>query len=175
MSKRILLFILSLPLLALPACTHRLSLYSVDGEKLSGRWRFARENTGLVQVIGSNGEVLNGKFVNVGRAAFVDRYQKTFGSGSIRVDGPDVSSYGNAFAGIFGSSGVLTDSAYGETFNPALGKPEVEVTGPLFYWIASLRSDGNTTLECFFIGSSYTGRGFGRCKSDTGKDYSLEF
>lgn len=175
MSQGIGLISLAMSLFVLSACVHSLSLYSMDGEKLSGRWRFSRENNGVVEVTGSNGEVLNGKFATVERATFVESYQKTFGTGSIRVDGPDLSSYGNSLAAIFGSSAALTDSAHGETFNPDSDKGDIGVNGPLFYWIASLRGDRKATMECFFIGSSYTGGGFGRCKSHTGKEYSLEF
>lgn len=173
--KRVVFVPLALSLFILPACIHGLSMYSMDGEKLSGRYRFARENTGLIQVTGSDGEVLNGKFVNVGRATFVESYQRTFGVGSIAVDGPDISPYGNAFGGIFGRSYALTDAARGQTFNSAAGSSETVVRGPLFYWTVSLRGDRGTTMGCYFIGSSYTGRGFGRCKSNTGKEYSIEF
>jgi hypothetical protein len=150
-------------------------MHSRDGEKLSGKYRFAREDTGLIQVINSDGEILDGNFIRVGRAAFVESYEKTFGRGSIAVDGPDVSRYGNAFGGMFFSSSALSDSAHGETFNSASGKSEIVVKGPLFYWTASLRGNRGSTMECYFIGSSYTGHGFGRCMSRTGKEYSVEF
>lgn len=173
--KRLIFLPFALCLWVLPACSHSLSMHSMDGEKLSGRWRFARADTGLIQVTGSAGEVLNGKFVRVGRPTFIQSYEKTFGSGSIAVDGPDLSSYGNAFGGIFVGSYSLTDAAYGESFNSVSGNSGTAVSGPLFYWIASLRSDRETTMGCYFIGSSYTGHGFGRCKSHSGKEYSVEF
>lgn len=173
--KRFTFLPFALCLWVLPACSHGLSMHSMDGEKLSGRWRFARADTGLIQVTGSGGEVLNGKFVRVGRTTFIQSYEKTFGSGSIAVDGPDFSSYGNAFGGLFVGSYALTDAAYGELFSSASGHSGTTVSGPLFYWIASLRSDRETTMGCYLIGSSYTGHGFGRCKSDSGKEYSVEF
>ncbi len=150
-------------------------MHSRDGEQLSGRYRFAREGAGLIQVIGSDGELLNGNFVRVGRTTFTESYEKTFGRGSIAVDGPDVSRYSNAFGGLFFSSSALTDSAYGETFNSASGKSEIVVKGPLFYWTASLQGDRGSSMGCFLVGSSYTGHGFGRCKSRIGKEYSVEF
>jgi hypothetical protein len=169
--KRIFLFPLSL--LILSACVHSLTIQGGDGEKLSGRYRFTREDTGLIQVIGSNGEVLSGGFLRVGRSSFVDSYKKTFGSGTIVVDGPDLPAY--TFGGLFGNSYALTDAAYGEAFSDLSGNSAILVKGPLFYWTASLRGDKGTTMGCYFIGSSYTGHGFGRCKSHTGKEYSSQF
>ena len=32
-----------------------------------------------------------------------------------------------------------------------------------------------SVLGCYLIGSSYTGNGFGRCKSQSGKEYELIF
>jgi len=150
-------------------------MHSRDGEKLSGQYRFAREGRGMIQIAGSGGEILNGKFVTVDRQTFIVNYEKTFGSGSIAVDGPDLSPYGNAFGGIFGNSSTLVDAAYGETFNSASGNSTKAVSGPLFYWTASLSGERGTIMGCYLIGSSYTGRGLGRCKSQTGKEYSVEF
>lgn len=162
-------------LFVLSACVHTLGLHSRDGEKLSGSYRFAREDTGLVRVLGAEGEVLNGKFVRVERRTFIESYEKIFGRGSVAIDGPDISAHGNAFGGVFGSSYLPTDTAYGETFNSASDNSETVVKGPLFYWTASLLGDRGTTMGCYFIGSSHTGHGFGRCKSQTGKEYSVEF
>jgi hypothetical protein len=169
--KRILALLLLLVMAS--ACVHSLSMSSSDGEELSGRYRFARENTGLIEVIGSDSEILRGKFVRVGRGSFVDLYQQTFGSGSITVDGPDLPA--SAFSSLFGSSYALTDPAYGETFDNVSGNSEILVKGPLLYWMGSLRGDKGTIMGCYFIGSSYTGHGFGRCKTHTGKEYSARF
>jgi hypothetical protein len=174
-NNRFIFASLLVSLLVLPACAHSLRMHSQDGDELSGHYRFARENTGLIRILDSSGELLAGNFVTVGRATFVENYTKTFGNGSITVDGPDVSAYGNAFRGVFGSSHTIADSASGETFNSASGNSETGVRGPLFYWTASLRGDKGTTMGCYFIGSSYTGHGFGRCKTHTGKEYSAEF
>jgi hypothetical protein len=168
---RPLLVVLALAVLVLSGCVYSLSMHSMDGEKLNGRYRFAHEDTGLIQVIGSDGEILAGPFVRVGRTSFIESYRKTFGGGSIAVDGPDISAHGNVFSGILAGSSTLADFAYGETFN----KSRIFVKGPLFYWTASLRGDRGTTMGCYFVGSSYTGSGFGRCKSHAGKEYSAEF
>ena len=161
--------------LFLSCCAQRVILYSVDGESWQGKWRHARDETGLMQISGSAGEILVGTFKPVSRRAFFERYEKTFGTGAIAADGPDVSGFGNAFAGMLGGSNTLLDVAYGENFNPASGKSTQRVAGPLFYWTANLQGDRKTTMHCFLIGSAYTGHGLGRCKGTTGKDYTVEF
>ena len=166
---------LAISLLVLAACVHSLTLQSRDGEKLSGRYRFGTDDSGLIQITGPGDELLNGRFVRVARATFVKNYEKTFGQGSIAVYEPDAADYGIPFAGVFGSSSVLTDVAHGETFNKGAGKSEVTVRGPLFYWTASLQSKRGATMECYLIGSSYTGHGFGKCKSESGHEYSVDF
>ena len=166
---------LAVSLVFLSACVHNLSVHSKDGQKLSGRYRFAADDAGLMQIWGLEGEVLNGRFARVPRTTFVESYEKTFGRGAIAVYGPDAAAYGNPFAGVFGNSSALSDVAHGETFDSEAGKSEVTVRGPLFYWTASLRGSRGTTMGCYLIGSAYTGHGFGKCKSDAGHEYSVEF
>jgi hypothetical protein len=161
-------------LLMSSACVHKLTLQSADGEKLQGRYRFARENTALVDISGSDGEVWSGKFAGVARVFFIESYEQVFGRGSITLDGPDVSAYGNAFAGMVGSSYALTDSAF-EVTATGPGTVRNRVTGPLFYWTAVLNGNRGTTMNCYLIGSSSTGGGFGRCRSHVGKEYTVEF
>jgi len=173
--KQLIGISLALSMSVLLSCAHSLSMRSSDGEQWSGKYRFARENTGLIQVTVQDGEVLVGKFVTVGRATFVESYRNTFGSGSVTVEGPDVSGYGNPFGSAFGNSRVLADFAYGETLDSTSGNSETRIQGPLFYWTASLQGDRGATMGCFFIGSSHTGHGFGRCKSHTGKEYTAQF
>lgn len=167
--------LLVLSLMILTSCVNRLTMHSLDGERLDGKWRFAREGSGLIQVAGSAGELLVGTFDPVPRPMFLEGYQKTFGGGTIDTDGPDVSAFGNAFAGILGNSNALGDVAYGENYNSASGKSAHVVMGPLFYWTANLQDDKRTTMQCFLIGSSYTGHGLGRCKGAAGKEYTVEF
>jgi hypothetical protein len=150
-------------------------MHALDGERLDGRWRHAREGKGVVQVHATGGEVLVGTLQPVPRRAFFEDYQKIFGGGTINADIPDLSEFGNPFAGMFGNSTVLVDTAYGENFNAALGKNVHVVKGPLFYWTAYLQGDKRTTMQCFLIGSSYTGHGLGRCKGAEGKEYTVEF
>jgi len=110
-------------LLILNSCVNQLTMHARDGERLDGKWRFAREGSGLIEVEGSAGELLVGTFNPVPRHIFFDGYQKAFGGGTIDADGPDVSGFGNAFAGVLGNSNALMDTAYGENYNSAAGKP----------------------------------------------------
>lgn len=161
--------------ISLTACTHPLIMHSRDGESLFGRWRFARQGTGLIQVVAVDGEVLVGAFEPVPRRVFFENYQNTFGGGSIDADAPDLFAYGNVFGGLLGSSSTLVDVAYGENYNKSAGAPFQAVRGPLLYWTANLQGDRRTVMRCFLIGSSSTGRGLGRCKGRTGKEYTVEF
>jgi hypothetical protein len=161
--------------LILVSCVNRLTMHSLDGEKLVGRWRYAREGSGLLQVNGPTGELLIGTFKPVPRRIFFERYQMTFGDGTIEADGPDLAAFGNAFGGMFRGSSPLVDAVYGENYNATSGKTSQVVMGPLFYWTANLQGDKRTTMQCFLIGSSYTGHGLGRCKGTEGKEYTVEF
>ena len=113
-----------------------------------------------------------GKVFRVERATFIEGYQNTFGQGAIAVDGPEVSFSGNGFSGIFGNSSALKDAAYGQTSGGAPGGRLV--TGTLDYWTASLHGDNGTTMGCYFIRSTYTAQGLGRCKNHAGKEYDAE-
>ncbi len=162
-------------LATLSACIQPMTMYSLSGERLEGKWRYARDNSGLIQVMGPAGETLVGSFKPVSRRMFFDRYEKIFGSGTVMADGPDVSAFGNAFAGMLGGSKTLVDAAYGENFNPAADKSSRIVAGPLFYWSANLQGDKRTTMHCLMVGSAYTGHGLGKCKETSGTEYTVEF
>jgi hypothetical protein len=168
------IFILLSVFLSLHGCVYRMSMRSADGESLTGRYRMAGDDTGLIQVMVPGGEVLNGRLLRIARASFIDGYQKTFGKDSIAVDGPEVFFAGNAFGSIFGNSSALADAAYEEPLDRASGAPGKLVSGPLYYWTASLQGDRGTSMGCYFIQSSYTARSLGRCKSHSGKEYSAE-
>jgi hypothetical protein len=161
--------------LLLSSCVHRLTMHARDGERLDGRWRFAREGTALIQVFGSDGEVLVGMLTPVARGVFLKNYQQTFGAGSIDTAGPELSSYGNAFWSSPGTSNTLADVVYGEAFDSAAPDSARVVTGPLFYWTANLQGDKRTVMQCFLIGSSHSTRGLGRCKGSAGKEYTVRF
>ena len=76
----------------LTACVHPLTMHSQDGHRLDGRWRFAREGGGLIQVFSSDGEILVGALKPVDRRIFFESYPKVFGRGAIDAEGPDLSS-----------------------------------------------------------------------------------
>ena len=161
--------------LLVPGCIHNLRLRSAGGETLHGKYRFARENTGLIQVKRANGELLSGSFAEVSRTAFVESYEKTFGSGSITVAGLDKSPYGHLTGGLFPGSYGLTGLAYREMADEKGTNSATVLKGPLFYWTALLQGDRGTSMDCYFIGSSYTNHGFGSCKSRTGEEYRADF
>ena len=89
--------------LLVSACVHPMSMVSLEGEKFSGRYRFGREGTGLMQIYGPDNEVLIGRFIRVDRTVFAQDYEKAFGRRTIETDGPDLSRHGNAFGGLLGN------------------------------------------------------------------------
>jgi len=156
------------------ACSHPLSMVSSDGEKFSGRYRFGREGTGLMQIYGPGNELLIGRFIRVDRTVFVQDYEKAFGPRTIEADGPDLSRHVNAVGGLLGNFSTFHETAYAEPSQSTAGQPK-SVSGPLFYWTAFLQGDRRSVLGCYLIGSAYTGRGFGRCKSQSGKEFHVDF
>jgi hypothetical protein len=169
------MFFLLLLLPGLSACTNHVSMVSADGETWTGRWRYSRGDNGLMHFLAPDGEILIGAFTRVQRSVFVEGYEKTFGGGTIALDGPDLSSYGNAFAGFLGVQTPFSETAYAEPLAGATATTGNAVSGSLFYWTASMQGDKRTSMQCFFIGSSHTGHGIGRCRGPTGKEYLVEF
>lgn len=157
------------------SCVHRLTMHARDGEKLDGRWRFAREGGGLIEVVGRDGEVLIGALKPVARGTFFENYRQAFGSGSIAAEGPDLSVYGNGLWSPPGSTNALVDMAHGENFDPAAKRSHSVISGPLFFWTAMLEGDRRSQMHCFLIGSARSARGLGRCKGSGGKEYTVEF
>lgn len=173
--KRWSLFALLIATLALSACSHPMSMKAPDGATYGGRYRFARGDDGLMQIYGPENEVLIGRFSRVGRTAFVESYEKVFGRGTVELDGPDLSRHAGSLGGVIGLGASFHETAYADPVAAAQGRPTKSITGPLFYWVASLQGDRRTVLGCFLIGSSYTGGGFGRCKSQSGREYNIDF
>jgi hypothetical protein len=168
---------LSLALAALffSACSYPMSMTSLEGEKFSGRYRLGRDDSWLMQIHGPENEVLIGRMIRVDRTVFAQDYEKSFGRGTIDMDGPDLSRHSSAFGGLLGRSSAFHETAYAEPSDSSSGLAGKSVSGPLFYWLASLQGDRRLALGCFLIGSAYTGHGIGRCKSQSGKEYSVEF
>lgn len=170
-----LYFGLALALLMISGCAHQMTMKSPEGLTYDGRYRFGREDGGLMQIYGPENEVLIGRFSRVSRTGFVESYQKTFGPGTIELDGPDLSRHAGSLSGVIGPTSGFHETAYADPMAAAQGRPTKTISGPLFYWVASLQGDRRTVLGCFFIGSAYTGSGFGRCKSQSGQEYNIDF
>jgi hypothetical protein len=167
--------LLALAALLISACSYPMSMTSLEGEKFSGRYRLGRDDSWLLQIHGPENEVLIGRMIRVDRTVFAQDYEKSFGRGSIDMDGPDLSRHSGAFGGLLGRSSAFHETAYAEPADKSLGQVGQSVSGPLFYWLASLQGDRRLALGCFLIGSAYTGHGIGRCKSQSGKEYLVEF
>ena len=161
--------------LGLSSCSYPVTMSSVQGDRFVGLYRYGREDSGVMQIQGPENEVLVGRFVRVDRTIFAEGYEKTFGRGTIEVDGPDLSRHGNSFGGLLASSTALHETAYTDAGAGFAGQPTRTVSGPLFYWTASLQGDRRSVLGCYLIGSFYTGNGFGRCKSQSGTEYRVDF
>lgn len=166
---------LGLALSLLGACSYPMSMVSSEGVSYGGRYRFGREDSGLMEIYGPENELLIGRFARVGRTAFVESYEKAFGRGTIELDGPDLSRHAGSLSGVLGPTSGFIETAYADPAAAAQGRPTKTITGPLFYWVASLQGDRRTVMGCFLIGSSYTGSGFGRCKSQSGLEYNVDF
>ena len=159
----------------LAACSHPMTMKSSEGVSYDGRYRFGHDDSGLMQIYGPGNEILVGRFARVGRTAFVESYEKSFGRGTIELDGPDLSRHAGSLGGVMGPTSGFHETAYADPVAAAEGRPSKSITGPLFYWVASLEGDRRTVMGCFLIGSNYTGGGFGRCKSQAGHVYHIEF
>jgi hypothetical protein len=162
-------------LMMLSGCSHQMTMKSLEGVTYDGRYRFGRDDSGLMQIYGPENEILIGRFVRVGRTHFVESYEKTFGRDTIALAGPDLSRHAGSLGGVIGPTSGFHETAYADPAAAAEGKPTKSISGPLFYWVASLQGDRRTVLGCFLIGSSYTGGGFGRCKSQSGQIYDVDF
>jgi hypothetical protein len=173
--KRLRRWLVVIMAILFSACAHPMIMISPEGEKFTGRYRFGREGTGLMQINGPDNEVLIGRFIRVDRTIFIQAYEEAFGRGTIEADGPDLSRHGSSLGGLLGSASVFHEMAYAEPTKGVTTQPSQSVSGPLFYWTASLQGDRRLVLGCFLIGSAYTGHGFGRCKSQTGKEYRVDF
>lgn len=164
-------FFSTIAALLFSGCVHSVTMRARDGEKLDGKWRFAREGSALMQVFGRDGEVLVGVLTPVARQTFLEGYQSVFGKGAIAAEAPDLSAYGHSFWALPGTANPLAESAFGESFDAA-GQT---VAGPLFYWTANLQGDRRSSMNCFLIGSSHSASGLGRCKGTGGKEYTVQF
>ena len=95
-----------------------MTMKSSEGVTYDGRYRFGREDSGLMQIHGPENEVLLGSFDRVGRTAFVENYEKAFGRGTIELDGPDLSRHGGTIGGVLGSTSGFHETAYADPPRP---------------------------------------------------------
>lgn len=161
--------------LLVSACVHKVTLHGRDGELLEGNWRHAREGNGLIQVLAPDGERLAGTLTAVPRGSFLQQYTAVFGANSINAEGPDLSSYGHGLWVPPGNSNALAEAVQGESFAAGSAPAARTVSGPLFFWTATLLGEKQRVMQCFLIGSSHSARGLGRCKGPAEKEYTVEF
>ena len=149
-------FLLSSCALIIYLTPHPITLYSLDGEVLKGEYVFTGRMKGNVKVTRiPGGEVLTGEFTSVDNTTFSQGYSQSFGRAFGSASGPTGSAFGSAQA-----------SAYGQSVNVT--------TGGQFQGMGILTGEG-TVIQCFYVGSMRTNNGFGKCKSNKGKEYDLQF
>lgn len=150
-------------LLALSSCAvvnyvtpHPITIYSLDGEVLKGEYSFTGRMKGTVKATRTqDGEKLTGNFISVDDTTFSSSFSQTFGT-----------AYGTAYA-----PGVtVLGSAYGS----ASGNSWTRTTGGRFHGMGVLTGN-DTVMQCFYMGSMRTNNGIGKCKSNHGKEFDLQF
>jgi hypothetical protein len=133
-----------------------ITIYSLDGEVLKGEYSFTGSMKGVVKVTrAQDGEVFEGNFTSVDDTTFSTSYGQAFGS-----------AYGTANA----PGGTVLSNAYGS----ARGSTFTQTTGGRFNGMGVLTGRG-TVMQCFYMGSMRTSNGIGKCKSNHGKEYDLQF
>jgi hypothetical protein len=135
---------------------HPITLYSLDGEILKGEYTFTRRMKGNVKVARPDtGEVLTGEFTSVDERTFAYSYNQAFGRAFGTVFGPAGTAMGSAQASASGYSWGVSDSGRFQGMGFLHGQTIV--------------------MQCFYVGSTRTNNGIGKCKSSQGKEYDLQF
>jgi hypothetical protein len=135
---------------------HPITLYSLDGEVWKGEYVFTGSMKGTAKVTKSTGgEMLTGQFTSVDNTTYSHGFSRVFST---------------AQASAYGAGGLITGSGTSSDFGHSLTR----TTAGQYQGIGVLTGE-NIVIECFYIGSMRTGNGFGRCKSNQGKEYSLQF
>jgi hypothetical protein len=150
-------------LVLLSSCTvitymtpHPITIYSLDGEVLKGEYNFSGRMKGTIKVARvQDGEVFTGEFTRVDDTTFSTSYGRVFGS-----------AYGTAY----GPGGMTIGSTHGS----ATGSSRTRTTAGRFHGMGVITGK-ETVMQCFYIGSMNTNNGIGRCKSNQGKEYDLQF
>jgi hypothetical protein len=135
---------------------HPITIYSLDGEVLKGEYTFTGRMKGAVKVSRTqDGEVFEGNFTSVDDTTFSTSYGQAFGS-----------AYGTAYA----PGMTVLSNAYGS----ASGNSWTTTTGGRFHGMGVLTGK-DTVMQCFYMGSMRTNNGIGKCKSNHGKEFDLQF
>jgi len=100
-------------------------------------------------------EVLTGEFTSVDERSFSYGYSQAFG---------------RAFGTAYGPCGTATGSA---TANASGYGWRVSDSGR-FQGMGFIRGP-HTVMQCFYMGSTRTNNGIGKCKSSEAKEYDLQF
>ena len=135
---------------------HPITIYSMDGEVLKGEYSFTGRMKGTVKATrAQDGEMFEGNFTSVDDTTFSTSYSHAFGSAYSTANTPGT---------------TVLSSAYGS----ATGNTWTRTTGGRFHGMGVLAGK-DTVLQCFYMGSMRTNNGIGKCKSNHGKEYDLQF
>lgn len=125
-------------------------------EVLKGEYVFTGRMKRNVKITKSpGGEILTGEFTSVDNTTFSRGFSQNFGSGFGSATGPGGTAFGSA-----------QGSGYGQSWNVTTGG-QYQGTG--------IVSGGGLAIQCFYIGSMRINNGVGKCKSNQGKEYDLQF
>ena len=135
---------------------HAITIYALDGEVLKGEYSFTSRMKGNVKVARpDSSEVLTEEFTGVDERSFSYGYSQAFG---------------RAFGTAYAPGGTATSSA---TANASGYGWRVSDSGR-FQGMGFIRGP-HTVMQYFYMGSTRTNNGIGKCKSSEGKEYDLQF
>ena len=135
---------------------HAITIYALDGEVLKGEYSFTSRMKGNVKVARpDSSEVLTGEFTSVDERSFSYGYSQAFGRAFGTAYGPGGTATGSATANASGYGWRVSDSGR-------------------FQGMGFIRGP-HTVMQCFYMGSTRTNNGIGKCKSSEGKEYDLQF
>jgi len=133
---------------------HAITIYALDGEVLKGE--FSSRMKGNVKVARpDSSEVLTGEFTSVDERSFSYGYSQAFGRAFGTAYGPCGTATGSATANASGYGWRVSDSRR-------------------FQGMGFIRGP-HTVMQCFYISSTRTNNGIGKCKSSEAKEYDLQF
>ena len=135
---------------------HAITIYALDGEVLKGEYSFTSRMKGNVKVARpDSSEVLTGEFTSVDERSFSYGYSQAFGRAFGTAYGPGETATGSATANASGYGWRVSDSGR-------------------FQGMGFIRGP-HTVMQCFYMGSTRTNNGIGKCKSSEAKEYDLQF